>query len=256
MTFTLKVYHYPVAFVWSSITLLFMRIAIISDIHSNLQALQRAFEIIDIKEIDLVYCLGDIVGYGAEPNECIAMLRDRKVLCIAGNHDKAALDTSRAEHLNRYARTAIEWTARQLIPENIEFLSHLPYTLVAHHSTFVHASPGKPEEWNYIITGYDAQEYFEFFTTPLCWVGHSHISGVYCEDVSSSEVERGKRYIINVGSVGQPRNRDRRLSFGIFDDDRWEYEHVVAEYDAGLAREKIIEAGLPPYLGDRLLAGV
>jgi diadenosine tetraphosphatase ApaH/serine/threonine PP2A family protein phosphatase len=74
--------------------------------------------------------------------------------------------------------------------------------------------------------------------------------------MSSSEVERGKRYIINVGSVGQPRNRDRRLSFGIFDDDRWEYEHVVAEYDAGLAREKIIEAGLPPYLGDRLLAGV
>jgi hypothetical protein len=155
----------------------------------------------------------------------------------------AALDTSKAEHLNRYARTAIEWTARQLIPENVEFLFHLPYTLVAHHSTFVHASPGKPEEWNYIITGYDAQEYFEFFTTPLCWVGHSHISGVYCEDMNSSEVERGKRYIINVG-------------FGIFDDDRWVYEHVVAEYDAGLAREKIIEAGLPPYLGDRLLAGV
>ena len=233
-----------------------MRIAILSDIHSNLQALQRAFDIIDVKEIDHVYCLGDIVGYGAEPNECIVMLRDRGVSCIAGNHDKAALDISKAELLNRYARTAIEWTARQLIPENIEFLSQLPYTLVVTHSTFVHASPGKPEEWNYIITGYDAQEYFRCFATPLCWVGHSHISGVYCEDRISSEVERGKRYIINVGSVGQPRNRDSRLSFGIFDDERWEYEHVVAEYDVGLAREKIIEAGLPPYLGDRLLAGV
>ncbi len=233
-----------------------MRIAIISDIHSNLQALQRAFEIIDVKEIDQVYCLGDIVGYGAEPNECIEMLRGRGVLCIAGNHDKAALDVRQAEHLNRYARAAIEWTALQLIPGSIEFLSHLPYTVLAHQCTFVHASPGKPEEWNYISSWYDAQEYFEFFTTPLCWVGHSHISGVYCEDMTSSEVKRGKRYIINVGSVGQPRNRDSRLSFGIFDDAVWEYEHVVAEYDAGLAREKIIEAGLPAYLGDRLLAGV
>ncbi len=233
-----------------------MRIAIISDIHANLQALQRVFEIIDAKEIDQVYCLGDIVGYGAEPNECIKILRDRGVSCIVGNHDKAALDVRQAQHLNRYARAAIEWTAKQLTPENIDFLSHLPYTMLAHHSTFVHASPGKPEEWNYIVTGYDALEYFDFFTTPVCWVGHSHISGVYCEDMTSFEVERGKRYIINVGSVGQPRNRDRRLSFGFFDDGRWKYEHIVAEYDADLAREKIIEAGLPAYLGDRLLAGV
>ena len=233
-----------------------MRIAIISDIHSNLQALQKAFEIIAAKEIDDVYCLGDIVGYGAEPNECIEMLQTHGVLCIAGNHDQAVFDTSKAEHLNRYARTAIEWTARQLTSDHAAFLSRLPYTMAAHDCTFVHASPDKPEEWKYIITGYDALEYFQFFATPICWVGHSHISGVYCEDPASLHVERGKKYIINVGSVGQPRNRDNRLSFGIFDVDRWEYEHVAAEYDAGAAREKIIEAGLPPYLGDRLLAGV
>lgn len=236
--------------------MLFMRIAIISDIHSNLQALQTAFNIIDTNKLDQVYCLGDIVGYGAEPNECIDMLQKRGVLCIAGNHDKAALDPGKAEHLNRYARTAIEWTARQLTPDHVDFLSRLPYTVVAHQCTFVHASPDRPEEWKYIATGYDALEYFQAFPTPICWVGHSHISGVYCEDSITSDVVRGRRYIINVGSVGQPRNRDNRLSFGIFDVDRWEYEHVAAEYDAGAAREKIIEAGLPPYLGDRLLSGV
>ncbi len=234
----------------------FMRIAIISDIHSNLDALTEAFAIIDTKEIDRVFCLGDIVGYGAEPNECIAMLRRRGVPCIAGNHDIAALEPAKADHLNRYARTAIEWTARQLTPENAEFLASLPYTITAHQCTFVHASPDRPEEWKYIVTGYDAQEYFQYFATPICWVGHSHISGVHCEDLKTSEVEKGKRYIINVGSVGQPRNRDSRLSFGIFDVDRWEYEHVAAEYDAEFAREKIIKAGLPAYLGDRLLAGV
>ena len=233
-----------------------MRIAIISDIHANLQALEKAFEIIDAKEIDHVYCLGDIVGYGADPNDCIAMLRDRGVLCIIGNHDKAVLDVSMAVNLNRYARAAIEWTARQLKPEHIEFLSHLPYTLLGHNCTFVHASPDKPEEWNYIVTDYDAQEYFQFFTTPICWVGHSHVSGVYCEDMKSTEVEKGKRYIINVGSVGQPRNGDTRLSFGILNVERWEYEHVISEYDVALARKKIIDAGLPSYLGDRLLAGV
>ena len=110
-----------------------MRIAIISDIHSNLQALQRAFEIIDAKEIDQVYCLGDIVGYGAEPNECIEILRDRGVSCIVGNHDKAALDIRQAEHLNRYARAAIEWTAKQLTPENIEF----PFASAVHIDRYI-----------------------------------------------------------------------------------------------------------------------
>ena len=233
-----------------------MRIAILSDIHANFQALQKAFEIIDAKEIEQVYCLGDIVGYGAEPNECVAMIRERNVSCIIGNHDKAVLDVEQAEHLNRYARAAIEWTARQLAPDHRDFLSGLPYSIVAHQSTFVHASPDIPEEWNYIVTAYDAQQYFHCLTTPLCWVGHSHVSGVYCEDLKTKKLVKGKRFIINVGSVGQPRNRDSRLSFGVFDDERWEYEHVVSEYDANLAREKIISAGLPEYLGDRLLVGL
>ena len=233
-----------------------MRIAIISDIHANLEALRKALKIIDTKNVDHLYCLGDVVGYGADPNECIALLRERGVSCIIGNHDKAVLNPDAAADLNRFARQAIEWTARQLTAEHLEFLAQLPYIIVEHNCTFVHASPDQPEEWNYIITAHDAQENFQFFTTPVCWVGHTHRSGVYCEDLKSTNVEKGKRYIINVGSIGQPRNGDSRLSFGIFDVDRWEYEHVVSEYNIETARKKIIDAGLPPYLGDRLLAGV
>lgn len=232
-----------------------MRIAIISDIHGNLEGLQKAFELIDGKRIDRVYCLGDIVGYGANPNECISMLRARDVLSIIGNHDQGVVDTRKAGTFNNFARQALDWTAQQLTPEHIDYLSHLPYTILAHDCTFVHASPDNPEEWNYILSSYDAQEYFAFFSTPICWVGHSHRSGVYCEDMKTMRVERGKRYIINVGSVGQPRNGDSRLSFGIFDLDQWEYEHVVSEYDVELARKKIIEAGLPVFLGNRLLFG-
>ena len=233
-----------------------MRIAVISDIHANLEALKRAFEIIDEKKVDKVYCLGDIVGYGASPNECISLLEERDVSCIIGNHDQAVIDLTRTADLNRFARAALEWTSSQLTPAHTEFLSRLPFEIRAHDCLFVHSSPDDPEEWNYIVSDDDAREYFRYFTEAICWVGHSHVSGVYCEDDSTDEVEKGKRYIINVGSVGQPRNRDRRLSFGILDADAWKYEHVVSEYDVELARKKIIEAGLPSYLGDRLLAGL
>ena len=233
-----------------------MRIAIISDIHANLEALEKAFEIIDYKNIDRVYCLGDTIGYGANPNECLAELISRGVLSIIGNHDKAALDLRVAAQFNKYARAAVEWTAKQLTQAHIDYLSHLPYTIVGDECTFVHATPDKPDEWNYIVSDYDAQEFFEFFDTPICWVGHSHVSGVFCEDMKTMEVMKGKRFIVNVGSIGQPRNGDWRLSFGIFDLDEWKYEHVVSEYNVALARKKIVEAGLPPYLGDRLLSGM
>jgi len=244
-----------IAFLDSSLTLPCMKFAVISDIHGNLEGLTKAFEIIDARNVDQVYCLGDIIGYGANPNECISMLRARDVASIIGNHDQAVIDAAKAGTFNDFARKAVDWTARQLTSDNVDFLSHLPYTIVAHDCTFVHASPDKPEEWNYILSVYEAQEHFRFFSTSICWFGHSHRSGVFCDDLKSKEVERGKRYMINVGSVGQPRNGDSRLSFGIFDTERWEYEHVVSEYNVELARKKIIEAGLPVYLADRLLFG-
>ena len=232
-----------------------MRLAIISDIHGNLEGLTKALEIIDTKEIDQIYCLGDTIGYGANPNECISLLRARGVPSVLGNHDQAVVNAAKAGTFNDFARQAVDWTARHLTADNLEYLSGLPYAIVAHDCTFVHASPDAPEEWNYILSVFEAQEHFRFFSTQICWVGHSHRSGIFCEDLKTKRVERGRRYIINVGSVGQPRNGDSRLSFGVFDTDRWSYEHVVSEYNVEAARRKIIDAGLPVFLADRLLFG-
>ncbi len=233
-----------------------MKIAVISDIHGNLEALAAALRIIKEQEIETTYCLGDIVGYGANPNECIDELHSRNIPCLLGNHDEAVLDLSHVKRFNKYARAAAEWTASQLKSDHKEFLSHLPLSLVSKECTFVHSSPDDPHAWNYILSQAEAQRCFPFFTTPICWIGHSHVGGVYCEDGNTRIVRAGKRYLINVGAVGQPRDGDWRLSFGIFDTEAWSYERIRAEYDVEIACKKIMDAGLPHFLADRLRVGI
>lgn len=233
-----------------------MRVAIISDIHANLEALQKAFEIIERSNIDDVVCLGDLVGYGANPNECIDFVDRRTKKVLLGNHDQAAFDLNQAEYFNTYARRAAHWTHDALTPEHTAYLQSLPYTLSETEFTFVHSSPVEPEEWHYIFSNREASRNFHHFKTPVCFVGHSHVPGVFCEDQRTREVKRGLRYLINVGSIGQPRDGDWRLSFGIFDAESWLYENVRSEYDVESAAEKILKAGLPRFLADRLLGGV
>ncbi len=233
-----------------------MKLAVISDIHGNLEALTTALEIIKERGIETTYCLGDIVGYGANPNECIEELHSRNIPCLLGNHDEAALDLNQAKRFNKYAKITAEWTASHLSDEHKAYLSHLPLVHTLKECTFVHSSPNDPHAWHYILSQAEALRCFPFFTTPVCWIGHSHVPGVYCEDGSTRVVEGGKRYLINVGSVGQPRDGDWRLSFGIFDFETWNYEHVRAEYNVEAACEKIIAAGLPHFLADRLRVGI
>ena len=232
-----------------------MRLAIISDIHANLEALNRALEIISKHSIDEIICLGDIIGYGANPNECLELVRTKTEFILLGNHDQAAIDIARAEDFNPYARASAEWTSQQLTDENKEFIQKLPYTLERHGVFFVHASPYMPHEWNYIITMADARDNFDHFSTPICFVGHSHTPEIFCEDIWTKEIVRDKKFIVNVGSVGQPRDSDPRLSFGIFDTEKWTYENVRSEYDVMAASQKIKKAGLPKMLADRLLIG-
>lgn len=232
-----------------------MRIAIISDIHANIEALEKAFEIIETKSIDEIVCLGDIIGYGANPNECLAFVREKTSYILLGNHDEAAIDLSATEYFNPYARIAAEWTSRELTEEHQEFIKKLPYTLELNGSFFVHASPFQPQEWHYIISAADAFNNFPYFHSEVCFVGHSHVPGIFCEDIWTQELVRGKKFIINVGSVGQPRDGDPRLSFGILDTDTWKYENVRSPYPVQKAVEKIRKAGLPKVLADRLLEG-
>ncbi len=233
-----------------------MRIAILSDIHSNLQALIRALSVIDELRVDRVFCLGDIVGYGGNPNECLTLIRKRASQCVLGNHDLAAVDTSHAQYFTRDGRIAAEWTHEILTKENSEFLSNLPYTFESNGLTLVHASPSEPERWNYILSLEEARPQFEHFKTRVCFIGHTHVPFICGEDLKTFTVTQKGRFLINVGSVGQPRDGNPQLSFGIFDTDQWTYENIRADYDIPGAADAIIENGLPPPLAQRLFNGL
>lgn len=233
-----------------------MKIAIISDIHSNLEALTAVLNEIDQQKISHAYCLGDVVGYGANPNECIQLLQDRKIPCIAGNHDKAAIKEIDIENFSDNARAGIFWTRSVLTIEALDFLRNLPLSMEEHGILFVHSAPDEPQEFRYLFYPEDTFSSFKSFSTPLCCVGHTHRPAIFCEDMVSTNLSREKKFIINVGSVGQPRDGNWRSCFVVFDTKTWSLEHVRVEYDVETARKKIIEAGLPKKLGDRLLVGV
>ncbi len=232
-----------------------MRIAIISDIHSNLEALNRALTEIEREKVDDIVCLGDIVGYGANPNECVDIVRNLTTSVLLGNHDEAAIDLTKTEFFNPFARIAAEWTGQTLTEENRGYLGGLGLTLEKHGLFFVHASPVDPGEWNYILTPSDAAENFDAMPVDVGFVGHSHVPEVFCEDLWTKEIVKGERFIVNVGSIGQPRDGNPALSFGIFDTDLWSYRNVRLDYDVELAAFKIRKAGLPKNLAERLFVG-
>lgn len=235
-----------------------MKIAILSDIHANMEALERALSIIESKSVDVIICLGDIVGYGANPNECVDLIRRVATQVVRGNHDQAAIDLDAAETFTHHARTSAHWTHDQLTEANRQFISSLPYTVRLDNLLFVHSSPYQPESWHYIITAADARDHYEHFREAICFIGHSHEARIFCKDSSplrQGGLNKADKYIINVGSVGQPRDGDWRLSFGIFDTEGWSYENIRAEYDVATASAKIREAGLPSALANRLFVG-
>lgn len=233
-----------------------MRIAILSDVHSNLPALVKALSIIDELRVDAIYCLGDIVGYGASPNECIQLVRERASKCVLGNHDLAVLDVSYAEYLPKDGEEAADWTRMVLKRENAEFLGQLSYTEGNEFCTIVHASPHDPAAWKYITSLEDARPQFEHFTTQLCFIGHTHIPFLCGDDLKTFTFRKDRRYLINVGSVGQPRDGNPQLSFGVLDTNEWIYQNIRAHYDVERAAEAIRLSGLPESLGNRLFRGI
>lgn len=233
-----------------------MRLAIISDIHANLEGLTKAFELIDDIRPDDIVCLGDLVGYGANPNECVDLVRQRCSVVLMGNHDAAACDLAVAESFTTNARLSAMWTNHALTKENKAFLAGLVMTHEQEQVLFVHATPCKPAEWEYILTEYDARSAFRCFDKEVCFIGHTHAPAVFGEAGKAKQVQRGSRYIVNVGSVGQPRDGNPKLSFGVFDSERWEYQNIRSEYDIELASRKILDAGLPRGLAERLWVGI
>jgi diadenosine tetraphosphatase ApaH/serine/threonine PP2A family protein phosphatase len=240
-----------------------VRYAILSDVHGNLEALRAVLD--DCAgRADAVLCLGDTVGYGADPLACVELLAERAQVSVGGNHEHAVSGRLGMSWFNRYARAAAEWTQERLDEDHRAYLGALPLLSEVGDATLVHASPAQPEEWDYLMTAEDGFAAFPFFATRWCFVGHSHVPGAWSLGSAGPEhhpgsvslqSERGRRYIVNVGSVGQPRDRDPRAAYAVWDADAgWIRIHRVA-YDVATARRKIVEAGLPRLLADRLAAG-
>jgi predicted phosphodiesterase len=233
-----------------------MRVAIISDIHSNLEALNSAFEAIDAQRVDDIVCLGDVVGYGANPNECLSLVRSRCSLILQGNHDAAAVDLSVANQFTLNAQLSAIWTFGALVSENKDFLRSIPQMKPRGDILFSHASPFEPEEWHYVISEFDTREAFQAFPERICFIGHSHIPVIFSEHGKVPAISQSGRFIVNVGSIGQPRDANPNLSFGIFDTDSWLYQNLRVGYDVDTAAEKIRKAGLPRALAERLYQGM
>lgn len=216
-----------------------------------------------------VVCLGDVVGYGADPVACVELLGERAVAVVAGNHEHGALGVLPIEWFNPAAKAAALWTRERLDEDHRRYLGSLPLARIYEEATLVHASPRHPEEWDYLVSAEDGFEVFGDFQTRLCFVGHSHRPGTWSLGSSGPEytegrasgaatvrLEDGRRYIVNVGSVGQPRDRDPRAAYAIWDRDERTVTIRRVEYDRRLAAEKIIAAGLPRSLANRLAHGI
>ena len=243
-----------------------MKILIVSDIHANRVALETVIK--HAGKFDKIWCLGDVVGYGPEPNECVEILRGMDLLCLAGNHDWAVLDKLDLEDFNPEARRAALWTRETLTPANFNWLIDLPERAVnqLENFTLVHGSPQHPI-WEYVSTPAVARINFQYFETPICLMGHTHVPVVYRyhaeEDMASAEPlpEEGaldfgpERMMINPGSVGQPRDGDRRSAYGVLDTDTMKLTHRRVEYDINATQEKMRRVHLPERLIARLSYG-
>jgi len=240
-----------------------MRYLIISDIHSNLAAFEAVLA--DAGPFDKVWCLGDMVGYGPDPNECVERLRGLPHVCVAGNHDWATLGKLDTEDFNPDAKRACLWTREQLSSSNLEYLEALPRSLIEEDFTLVHGSPRHPI-WEYILNPSIAQANFEHFDTRFCFVGHTHVPVIYrdnpnraCDALIPSPGARlalgEDRLIINPGSVGQPRDGDPRASYAILDSDKLTLEYRRIPYPIETTQARMVERGLPVRLIMRLAYG-
>lgn len=243
-----------------------MRILIVSDIHANLNALNSVLS--DAGHFDRIWCLGDIVGYGPDPNGCIETLRQYDLLCVAGNHDWAVLEKLDIDEFNSDARQAALWTRNQLTVNNLEWLDALPEELPAQFGTYtiVHGSPRYPI-WEYVLTPAIAFSNFDHFDTPVCFMGHTHVPVVFRHLVSERLIVAeplvegqalilgSERVMINPGSVGQPRDGDPRAAYALLDTETATFFPFRVEYDIAATQEQMERAGLPPRLISRLSQG-
>ena len=239
-----------------------MRFAIFGDIHANLEAFEAVLADALDQGCTAYICLGDVVGYNANPRECLELVQSLKCPVVKGNHDDYASSESSLESFNPLAELAIQWTRDQLSNSEKRWLGTLPLVSEIHGFTIVHATLEDPGGWGYVLNQLDAAASFFKQATELCFFGHTHAPRAYIKDSSVVGlpfdhliIESGKKYFVNVGSVGQPRDLNPRSSFGFYDPDARTVDIVRFDYPIAQVQEKIASAHLPEALARRLLVG-
>ena len=241
-----------------------MRYALISDIHGNLEALEAVINVLGTERIGAYLCIGDVVGYGANPKECIEIVRSLKPeVLIAGNHERGALGFLDIEYFNENAQEAVAWTKKILKSADLDYLKSFDLVRSIKNMTLVHGSLEAPEKFYYIFNKDDASGTLRLSRTQLCFVGHSHVAGIFRFDGNApvevnsfkTAIEPDMKYVINIGSVGQPRDGDPRASFAIYDEEAAIMEIRRVRYNIEAASAKIMAAGLPPRFASRLAVG-
>lgn len=232
-----------------------MRLAILSDIHANLEALNAVLLDVSRRDVDALLCLGDVVGYGPDPGPCVDLVAQHCETTVLGNHDAAVALDQEVERLPRDGQAAARLHADLLSGAQKAWLAGLPLVAVRHGVTLAHAGPTAPDTWPRLDSFPAVQAQFDGFETDVCFVGHSHQPAVVSDQLGVTRVRPGHRYLINVGSVGQPRDHDPRAAYGVFDTETSAYELVRVYYDHALTQQRIRERKLPESLGTRLTRG-
>jgi predicted phosphodiesterase len=239
-----------------------MKYAILADIHANLEALEVVLN--DTREQNCTHyaCLGDVVGYNANPKECLDKIRDMEMPCVKGNHDEYCSIESNLEGFNPHAAEAIHWTRAQLTEEDREWLRNLKYIRLVASYSIVHATLDGPQRWGYVFDRLAAAASFTYQNTSVCFFGHTHVPVAFIRDsvvrggtYSKFKVEPGRKYFINVGSVGQSRDGVPKATYVIYNMDEGSVELRRLDYDIAKTQAKIRAAGLPERLAERLALG-
>ena len=241
-----------------------MKVLVMSDIHGNRTALEAVLEAAG--SVDAVWCLGDIIGYGPDPNDCVSIIKDiPNLICLRGNHDSAVIGLTERTKFNHSAQKVLEWTDDQLNPVHRQYLLSLSPQVEVDDVTLAHGSPRNPT-WEYIMDVYTATANFDYFTTSYCFIGHSHLPVLYYlkngKDLANvtfvypgDKTRLPESCIINPGSVGQPRDHDPRAAFTIFDTEKKTWAQHRVNYDIVEVQERMAQAGLPDEYIQRLDLG-
>ena len=240
-----------------------MRFAIFSDVHANLEALEAVLEDARERKCTHFVCLGDVVGYNANPHECVERVREMDCPIVKGNHDEQASLIESSRDFNELAEQAIAWTRDNLTADDKEWLRALRLQRQVRDFTIVHATLDTPEQWGYVFNNLDAAASFAYQHTTVCFFGHTHVPMAFIRDdngirrvrIEQLRIEMSKKYFINIGSVGQPRDSECRAAYCIYDIENNIVEQRRVKYDLASAQKKIINAGLPRLLAERLAIG-